>query len=42
MVFDTLVFLGNSQPGAVDQEDLVMTRKWRKQKYHSVNDVMAQ
>ena len=26
-IFDTLVFWGNSQPGAVDQEDLVMTRK---------------
>lgn len=41
MVFDTLVFWGNSQPSAVDQEDLVMTRKQRKEKYQGANDVMA-
>lgn len=41
MVFDTPVFWGNSQPGDVDQEDLVMRRKWRKQKYQGANDVMA-
>ena len=29
VVFYTPVFWGNSQPGAVDQEDLVMTGKWR-------------
>lgn len=42
VVFDALVFWGNSQPGAVDQEDLVMMRKWRKQKYQGANDVIAQ
>lgn len=41
VVFDTPVFWGNSQPGDVDQEDLVMRRKWRKQKYQGANDVMA-
>lgn len=41
VVFDTLVFWGNSQPSAVDQEDLVMTKMLRKQKYDCVNDVMA-
>lgn len=42
VVFYTLVFWGNSHPGAVDQEDLVRTRKWRKHKYQGANDVMAQ
>lgn len=42
MVFDTPVFWGNSQPGAIDQEDLVMTRKMRKEKYQGANDVMDQ
>lgn len=42
VVFDTLMFWGNSQPCGVDQEDLVMTRKWRRQKYQGANDVMAQ
>lgn len=30
VVFDTLVFWGNSQPSAVDQEDLVMTGEKEK------------
>lgn len=41
VVFDTVLFWGNSQPGAVDQEDLVMMRKWRKHKYQGTSDVMA-
>lgn len=32
VAFGTLVFWGDSQPGAVYQADLVMTRKWRKLK----------
>ncbi len=42
VVFDTLVFWGNSRLGAVDQEDLVRTNKCRKQKYQGASDVMAQ
>ena len=42
VVFDTAVFWGNSQPGAVDLEDLVMPWKWRNHKYQGANDVMDQ
>lgn len=42
MVFDAPVFCGNSQPNAVDQEDLVMMRMWWMQNYQGANDVMAE